>query len=78
MAKIKIFLDNSETMSEAEDLLYKALEIQRTGDSHVEEFLDPAMTDIHDKLMLAHEFRMVEMLEEIFQVLDEEFHNDYK
>jgi len=73
MARVKIILDKNETMHEAEETLFKALNMQRTGDVHKGDFVDPAMTDVALRMKGAHEIMYKEMLEEIEAVLDEEY-----
>lgn len=74
MAKIKIIADENETIEEAEKLLEKAMEFHSSGDAHDDEsFDDPAMTDVLNDMENTHKRIYLEMMQEIFQVLDEEY-----
>ncbi len=74
MAKVKIFLDKDETMQEAEESLFKALNHHSSGDVHEEEsFADPAMTDLFNKLQQLHKTIYAEMLMDINDVLDQDY-----
>jgi len=76
MNKVKIILDKNQTPKEAEELLFKALESQRTGEIHDEsEFLDPAMTSLENRLMELNKIFIDELIREVLDELEEE--NDY-
>lgn len=75
MPNVKIELKKNETPEQAEELLFKALESQRNGEIHGgEEFSDPAMSHLLDRMELMHKEMYEEALREIIQVLEEE-HN---
>lgn len=73
MAKVKIFLSPGETLQEAEDSLLKAMNHHNNGDVHSETFQDPAMDSVADRMIDAHSKIYKEMLEEIFETLDQEY-----
>ena len=75
MAKIQIFLDKDETPEQAEDLLFKAIESQRNGELHQDEFSDPAMKNALDRMEKIYKDNYAELLQEIMQALDEEYDN---
>lgn len=75
MAKVKILLEKSETPEQAEDLIFKAFESQRNGETHNEEFNDPAMVDLINRMQMLHESEYELMMQEIAAVIDEEHHN---
>jgi len=71
--KIKIGLRKGQTPEEAEEELFKALSEQRSGNSHSEEFDDPIMEAIAQKIIEKHSQIWEASLEEINQLLDEEY-----
>ena len=73
--KIKIQLDKGQTSFDAEETLYKALRSQRIGAAHPneEEFPDPAMQDVADKVKSDYSKMFNRMLDEIFSELDKEY-----
>lgn len=75
MADVKIILQKGETPEQAEELIFKAFEAQRTGEMHKEEFNDPAMVDLINRMQMLHEAEYELMMQEIAQVIDEEHHN---
>ena len=76
MTKIKILLDKNETPEEAEEILYKALNAQRNGDIHTEDFSDPAMVDVVSVMEKFHKYIYVDMMREIQEVLDREYNGN--
>lgn len=70
---IDIKLQKGQTPEEAEELLYKALAFQRSGDIHGDEFLDPVMQDASQKMIKMHEKVWTDSLNEILALLDEEY-----
>lgn len=75
--KVKIILDKNETVEEAEELLFKALDLHRTGEVHTREsFDDPAMVDIEDRVLKSYSDMHKDMLEEISEALDEEYYGN--
>lgn len=77
MTKVKIIAENGETIDEAEEKLYKAMNSHRTGDMHTEEFSDPAMKDLLDRMKAKHGDMYEDMMREIFEVLDEEYSDNF-
>lgn len=73
MPNVKIELEKGMTPDEAEELVFKAFQSQRTGDIHQEKFMDPAMTDLVDQMERAHKEQYQKMVEEIGEALDEEY-----
>lgn len=73
MAKVKIFLEEDETLQEAEDSLFKALNHHNSGDVHGESFQDPAMVSVANKLEDLHSKMYHSMLQDIFEALDQDF-----
>tara|TARA_R110000868_G_C10973188_1_gene771551 strand:+ start:86845 stop:87078 length:234 start_codon:yes stop_codon:yes gene_type:complete len=72
--KVKIELKKGETKEEAEELLFKALDLHRTGEIHTREsFEDPAMLDISQRVAKVQEDIHAEMMAEIFEALDGEY-----
>lgn len=75
MPSVKIELKKGETPEQAEDLLLKAIESQRNGDVHGEEFSDPAMSNLVDLMLKLHEKEYALMLQEINEALEQEYRN---
>ena len=73
MAHVKIILNKNETMHEAEETLFKALNMHRTGDQLTDDLQDPAMNDVVQRMETAHDKIYKEMMEEIEAVLDQEY-----
>jgi hypothetical protein len=76
MPNVKIFLDKDETPEQAEDLLFKAMESQRNGDIHQDEFSDPAMRDLLDRMQKIYKDSYDELLQEIMEALDKEYNKN--
>lgn len=74
--RVKIIPGNNETIEQAEENLYKALNAQRTGELHTEKFLDPAMVDLVERMQTAHENMYAEMMQEIMDELDKEYNDN--
>jgi hypothetical protein len=78
MAKVKIFLDENETLEDAEDTLRKALDLHVSGDIHDgESFSDPAMIDTAVILERLHEDMYKKMIAEILQTLDRDYNKQW-
>lgn len=74
MAKVKIYLDSDETQEEAEDSLFKAMNLHNSGDIHSSHsFQDPAMVSVAEKMEREHKKIYADMLQEIFEVLDQDY-----
>lgn len=74
MGKVKIFVDRNETVEGVEDSLLKAMEHHASGDVHEnDDFPDPAMVDVKDRMMIAHEIIYRNILKEVFEALEEDF-----
>lgn len=72
--KVKIFLEGNETVQDAESNLLKALEHHDSGGVHSSHiFQDPAMASVADKMENEHAKIYHDMLQEIFDVLDQEY-----
>jgi hypothetical protein len=76
MPNVKIKLKKGESIQEAEETLYKALNAQRTGDMHKEDFSDPAMADIVVRMQEEHDKLFKKILREIEEELDKEYGAD--
>lgn len=73
MSKVKIFLEEDETLEQAEADLFKAIGYHVNGDAHEsEDFADPAMRDTAQRMEEAHRNTYARMLEEIFEALDKD------
>ena len=73
MGRIKIFVEDGETVEEVESNLVKAISHQISGDVHESEsFDDPAMKSVAEKMIKAHSEMYKNMLQEIFQELEKE------
>jgi len=78
MAKVKIILDKDETLEDAEADIVKAINHHSSGDVHSEEqFLDPAMIDVANRLEKLHQDEYKALLNEIFDALDGDYSNGY-
>jgi hypothetical protein len=78
MPKIKVILEKGETAFEADNLLFKALNSHNTGELHEgDAFDDPAMQDLINRVEAEHAKMFKEMMSEINDALDEEYHNGY-
>jgi hypothetical protein len=69
MAKIKIFVEDGESEDSVRDLLEKALKQRKNRNDSSEQFLDPAMDDVANKLIKLHEDIIKEIIEDISQEL---------
>lgn len=77
MAKVKIFLEDGETLQDAEDSLFKAMNLHNSGDIHSSHsFQDPAMAILAAEMESIHNKIYKEMLDEIFETLDKEYSSD--
>lgn len=76
VTKVRIIPGKDETIEQAEEKLYKALNSHRTGEIHTEDFTDPAMKDLVETMTDAHTKAYNELLQEIFEILDKEY-SDY-
>jgi len=77
MPKIKIGLGKNETMFEAEEFLFKALDSHRSGDVHTEKFEDPAMEDVVNRMDEKHKMMYEKLIREIMDELDKEYGQEY-
>ena len=68
--KVKVFLDKNESRNHADDLLLKALQSHQNGDVHGEDFSDPAVKDVADRMSSTYEKILNAMLQDILNVLD--------
>jgi len=73
MTKVKIIAGKGESVEEAEEKLYKAMNSHRTGELHTEDFQDPAMKDLVQRMINKHGDMYKDMLDEIFNELDKEY-----
>lgn len=74
MAKVKIFLDKDETIEDAENQLQKALEFHSSGKAHVDdEFDDAAVEHTLEYMVKKHDEIYSDILDEIIQMLNEEY-----
>lgn len=74
MAKLKIELESGEDILEADEAIFKALNLHRTGDAHLREsFDDPAMVDLSQRLFKLHEDVYKDLIQEINAALDEDY-----
>lgn len=76
MATVRVELQGHETPEEAEETLFKALSAQRDGSIHREEFRDPAMRDLLARMQKIHADQFKALLQEIFEILEEEHQDD--
>jgi DNA-binding MurR/RpiR family transcriptional regulator len=78
VAKIKIILDDGETQHDAEQALVKAINHHSSGDAHSSHsFADPALESTIHKMEDTFNKINKDMMEEIFQTLDEDYKNGY-
>lgn len=75
MGKVKIFVDPDETVESVEDALFKAMEHHASGDAHDDDFPDPAMVALKNKLMRMHSETYHLIIQDILKALDEDFTN---
>ena len=69
---IKIILSKNETIEEAEEKLFKALNAQRSGEIHTEDFHDPAMRSVVQKMINLHSQMINKAIKDIEKELDGE------
>ena len=70
--KVKIELSKSETLEQAEDLLYKALKSKKKSkekSSHAEKFQSPAINAIEKHMISKHKEIYAKMIEDIIKVI---------
>lgn len=78
MAKVKIFLDKEESLRDAEDQIFKALNHHASGDVHSQDsFEDPAMVSVSNKMEQEYKRIAQDMMREISEALDEDYKNNY-
>lgn len=70
--KVKIIKDKNQSVEEAEELLHKALDSQRTGAQHSEEFQDPVMSELFSEMRNNYGEIYDSMMDQIFAELDKE------
>jgi hypothetical protein len=76
VGKIKIFVEDNESQLEVEESLHKALEFHSSGDVHETElFEDAGAQDLLNKLELLHKNLYIQILNEIYEALDEDYTN---
>lgn len=74
MAKVKIFLEKGETLADADNALFKALNHHASGDVHLREsFDDPAMVDAANRMEELFKKQYKEMIDEIIATLESEY-----
>jgi hypothetical protein len=79
MAKVKIFLEDDETLQDAEESLLKAMDHHNSGEVHSHhQFQDPAMQSVAHRMEEAHKKIQQEMLQEINEALDRDYSDGYK
>lgn len=71
--KVKIVLAKNQSIEDAEEELLKALNFKRSGEIHGDEFSDEVMEEAAQEMIKAHEDILKQTLDEINQVLDEEY-----
>lgn len=71
--KAKLELESGQTPEQGEEELYKALNSQRTGDIHREEFQDPAMNDVAGRMKKEYRTMWEAMWKELEAELDREY-----
>ncbi len=78
MPKVKIFLDKGETIEDAAIKLAKALDFHSNGDIHDrQDYIDPAMQDLMDRLEFLHKDMYEELVREVIQEIEAEYENGY-
>jgi len=78
MAKLKILLDKGETLQEAEDLIFKALNHHASGDVHSShQFQDPAMAAVAERFEETFKKINQDMINEINETLDKDYLKRY-
>jgi hypothetical protein len=74
MGKVKIYLDEGETLEEAEEDLQKALNFHSSGEIHDEDsYQDPAMRDLTNLLEQLHKKAYDNIIREVIQALDKDY-----
>lgn len=74
MAKVKIFVEEGETLEEAEDLIQKALNFHSSGEVHDEDsYEDPAMGNLTTLLEAMHQKTYDNIIREVIQALDKDY-----
>lgn len=73
MGRIKIFVEDGETVESVENDLFKAISHHISGDAHNgESFEDPAMASVAEKMISAHDQMYKDMIKEINEELEKE------
>lgn len=69
--RVRVDLEKGQSVDEAEELLYKALDSQRSGDAHSEGFADSAVQHASDVMRNEYVKQFDLMMQEVLQALDE-------
>jgi vacuolar-type H+-ATPase subunit E/Vma4 len=78
MAKVKIYLDKNETQEDAEMQLRKDLDFHDNGDIHErQDYVDPAMQHLMDKLEALHQDMYEELIQEVIREIEKEYEDGY-
>lgn len=74
MSKVKIYVENGETLEEAQEDIVKAIQYHSSGESHDEDlFEDPAMRSLTDRLEVLHQQTYNNIVKEISEALDKDY-----
>lgn len=74
MSRVKIILEDGETLEQVQEDLVKAINHQTNGGTHDEEqFIDPCMIDLANRLEAMHKDIYRDILEEVGEALDSDF-----
>lgn len=79
MAKVKIYLEEDETVQDAEESILKAMDHHNSGEVHAHhQFQDPAMNAVAGRMEEIHKKIQQEMLQEINEALDRDYSDGHK
>jgi hypothetical protein len=74
MAKVKIYVQENETLEEAEENIQKALQYHSSGEAHDEDsYEDPAMKSLTSRLEALHSETYNNVIREVIEALDKDY-----
>jgi len=70
--KVEILLEKGETLEEAEELLYKAMQHHQAGHEHRSSFQQPSAREVFNKIIKEHDKTWKAMMKDIEKTIEED------